>query len=80
MLLVTHDVNEAVAVADRVILIEDGGIGLDLEVALPRPRLRGTATLAALEAQVLDRVLQRPATDERPDPFPTLPTQLRWAL
>lgn len=80
VLLVTHDVNEAVVVADRVILIEDGGIGLDLEVALPRPRLRGTATLAALEAQVLDRVLQRPATDERPDPFPTLPTQLRWAL
>ena len=29
VLLVTHDVAEAVAVADRVILIEDGQIGLD---------------------------------------------------
>lgn len=80
VLLVTHDVNEAVAVADRVILIEDGGIGLDLDVALQRPRLRGSATLAALEARVLDRVLQRPATDERPEPLSPLPTQLRWAL
>lgn len=38
VLLVTHDVSEAVAVADRVILIEDGEIGLDLPVELPRPR------------------------------------------
>ena len=31
VLLVTHDVSEAVAVADRVILIEEGRIGLDLD-------------------------------------------------
>lgn len=43
VLLVTHDVSEAVAVADRVILIEDGEIGLDLPVELPRPRSRGSA-------------------------------------
>ncbi|WP_312514867.1 ATP-binding cassette domain-containing protein [Stutzerimonas nitrititolerans] len=78
--LVTHDVAEAVAVADRVILIEDGAIGLDLNVQLPRPRNRGSAALAALEAQVLDRVLQRPALAERPEPIHPLPTQLRWAL
>jgi len=37
VLLVTHDVSEAVAMADRVILIEDGAIGLDLAVdLLPR--------------------------------------------
>ena len=57
VLLVTHDVSEAVAVADRVILIEEGRIGLDLAIDLPRPRHRGSARLAALEAQVLDRVL-----------------------
>ena len=33
VLLVTHDVSEAVAIADRVILIEDGEIGLDLIVS-----------------------------------------------
>ena len=80
VLLVTHDVSEAVAVADRVILIEDGSIGLDLNVQLPRPRNRGSAALAALEAQVLDRVLQRPPLAERPEPVHPLPTQLRWAL
>jgi sulfonate transport system ATP-binding protein len=80
VLLVTHDVNEAVAVADRVILIDDGGIGLDLRVELPRPRARGAAALAALEARVLDRVLQRPAEDETPEPLSPLPAQLRWAL
>ena len=80
VLLVTHDVSEAVAVADRVILIEDGRIGLDLPVALPRPRLRGSAELAALEARVLHRVLQRPPHHEQSAPLTPLPTQLRWAL
>jgi len=36
-LLVTHDVQEAVALADRVILIEDGRIALDENIALARP-------------------------------------------
>ncbi|MGE4404090.1 aliphatic sulfonates ABC transporter ATP-binding protein [Pseudomonas sp.] len=80
VLLVTHDVAEAVAVADRVILIEDGRIGLDLPVDLARPRHRGSAHLAALEAEVLDRVLQRPALPAQADPVSPLPTQLRWAL
>lgn len=59
VLLVTHDVSEAVSVADRVILIEDGAIGLDLPVPVARPRERGSAQLAALEAQILNRVLNR---------------------
>ncbi|MDT4877444.1 Aliphatic sulfonates import ATP-binding protein SsuB [compost metagenome] len=80
MLLVTHDVSEAVAIADRVILIEDGQVGLDLLVELPRPRQRGSARLAALEAQVLNRVLALPELPTQPDPVSPLPTQLRWAL
>ena len=36
VLLVTHDVSEAVAMADRVLLIEEGKIGLDLTVDIPR--------------------------------------------
>lgn len=55
--LVTHDVQEAVALADRVLLIEDGRITLDLAVDLPRPRTRGNPAFAALEAQLLDRLL-----------------------
>ncbi|GAA3902394.1 aliphatic sulfonates ABC transporter ATP-binding protein [Gibbsiella dentisursi] len=57
VLLVTHDVSEAIALADRVILIEEGNVGLDLTVDLPRPRRKGSAKLAELEATVLDRVL-----------------------
>lgn len=58
VLLVTHDVAEAVTVADRVILVEEGRVGLDLAVDLPRPRQRGSARLAELEARVLARVMQ----------------------
>ncbi len=57
VLLVTHDVSEAVTVADRVILIDQGQIGMDLTVDLPRPRRKGSAKLAELEAEVLERVL-----------------------
>jgi len=80
VLLVTHDVSEAVATADRVVLIEDGQVGLDLLVDLPRPRPRGSHRLAALEAQVLHRVLALPGTPPDPEPVSPLPTQLRWAL
>lgn len=62
-LLVTHDVQEAVALADRVILIEDGRIALDVTIDLPRPRTHGDAALAVLEKRILDRVLQKPATE-----------------
>lgn len=59
VLLVTHDVSEAVAMADRVLLIEDGKIGLDLTVDIARPRRIGSVRLAELEAEVLNRVMQR---------------------
>ncbi|PKU23974.1 ATP-binding cassette domain-containing protein [Telmatospirillum siberiense] len=56
-LLVTHDVAEAVALADRVILIENGAVALDLPITLPRPRERGVADFARMEGLVLKRVL-----------------------
>ncbi len=55
--LVTHDVTEALALADRVIMLEDGGVALDVDVPLPRPRRRGSAKAAALEARILARLL-----------------------
>ncbi len=54
--LVTHDVTEAVLLADRVLLIEDGRIAESFEVALPRPRRRGSAELAKIAGAVLDRI------------------------
>lgn len=59
VLLVTHDVSEAVMMADRVLLIEEGKIGLDLTVDIARPRRRGSSRLAELEETVLNRVMGR---------------------
>jgi sulfonate transport system ATP-binding protein len=55
--LVTHDVQEALALADRVLLIEDGKVSLDLRVDLPRPRVRGSVPFGELEERLLGRVL-----------------------
>ncbi|MCA7966086.1 ATP-binding cassette domain-containing protein [Burkholderia cenocepacia] len=56
-LLVTHDVQEAVALGDRILLIEQGRVALDQAVPLDRPRARASAAFAALEDRVLKRVL-----------------------
>jgi sulfonate transport system ATP-binding protein len=86
-LLVTHDVQEAVALADRVVLIEDGVIALDVRVDLPRPRSRGDAAFAALEERVLERVLQQPDNAATLPPPLTVPSWngvpaagVQWAI
>jgi len=58
--LVTHDVAEAVALADRVLMVEDGRIALDERVPIARPRRHGDAAVGELEARVLGRVLRPP--------------------
>jgi sulfonate transport system ATP-binding protein len=80
--LVTHDVAEAVALADRVVLIEDHVIALDERIALPRPRQHGSAAFARHEEHILDRVLQQPSRDEGPatEPAPFPAHVLRWAV
>ncbi|MUG48086.1 ATP-binding cassette domain-containing protein [Paenibacillus woosongensis] len=67
--MVTHDVSEAVALADRVILIEQGEIALDLQITLARPRPRD-AGFAHFEQIILDRVLAR---DDGEPPSPHVP-------
>jgi sulfonate transport system ATP-binding protein len=82
-LLVTHDVQEAVALADRVILIEDGRIALDERITLARPRSQGDAAFAAIEKRILDRVLQKPdqAHAANDGHWPGAPAHgLRWAI
>ncbi len=63
-LLVTHDVQEAMTLADRVILIEDGRIALDEAITLPRPRLPGSPSFAALQRRILNRLLLAPAATD----------------
>ena len=58
-IVVTHDVSEAVTLADRILLLEDGAVVIDIEVDLPRPRRRGDREAAAIEGEILERLLQR---------------------
>lgn len=64
-LLVTHDVSEAVALGDRIVLVEDGRITLDEKVALARPREHGEAEFARLESRVLKRLMTVEAINNR---------------
>lgn len=65
-LLVTHDVEEAVYLADRVIVIEEGRIGIDLPITLPRPR-QANAVFAQLKTRILDHILTPQYTQIHPD-------------
>ncbi|MCP1354452.1 ATP-binding cassette domain-containing protein [Aneurinibacillus migulanus] len=58
-LLVTHDVSEAVRLADRIILLEAGGIAMDLYNRIPRPRRHTDPQFASLEKEVLDQIMHR---------------------
>lgn len=62
--LATRDVYEAVALADRILVIDDGAVVFDERVELARPRARGSPAFAALAARVLRAVLKEP---EPPD-------------
>ncbi|MFF8842052.1 ABC transporter ATP-binding protein [Streptomyces sp. NPDC015127] len=53
VLLVTHDVDEAIVLADRVVVLDQGRIAADLSVGLPAPRRHGSPEYAALRDRLL---------------------------
>jgi len=57
-ILVTHDVSEAVALADRVILIDEGEIVMDTQITLDRPRERDN-DFVYFEKRILERVMKK---------------------
>lgn len=63
-IMVTHDVAEAVTLADRILLIEDGQIALDHRVDLSRPRERGSPEIATLEGRILRELFRNAAAGE----------------
>jgi len=69
VVLVTHDVDEALQLADRIVLLQPTGegavVGAVLEVPAPRPRDRADPSLVSLRADLLARlgVPRRAAVD-----------------
>ena len=53
VLLVTHDVEESVKLADRVLVMKDGVIAHEARVDLPRPRAVTNPRFVALRAELL---------------------------
>src|SRR5581483_11663506 len=53
VLLVTHDVDEALLLADRVLVLADGQIAFSGPVDVPRPRDRDDPRLLALRHRLL---------------------------
>lgn len=75
VILVTHDVSEAVALADRVLLIEQGKIAMDTRITLARPRERDNG-FTYFENLILNRVLNKDAGD----PFPSIERKLSYSI
>lgn len=58
VLLVTHDVEESLLLADRVIVLGGGHIQADIEVDIPRPRDTTSAEFNAIKREVLGQLAQ----------------------
>jgi sulfonate transport system ATP-binding protein len=54
VLLVTHDVDEALLLADRVMVLEHGRIALDQQIGLSRPRRHADADFNRLRVELLE--------------------------
>ncbi|MDO8212140.1 ABC transporter ATP-binding protein [Conexibacter sp. CPCC 206217] len=55
-LLVTHDVDEALLLADRVLVLRDGRLAFDAPVEIPRPRPRDHPHFAELRDRLLKQL------------------------
>ena len=78
VLLVTHDVDEALLLADRVLVLTDGTISLDVAVDADRPRRVGDPRLVDLRSQLLSELgVDETAEGRSPAdiPHPQLPNE-----
>jgi sulfonate transport system ATP-binding protein len=83
LILVTHDVDEAIVLADRVMVLRPrpGRIADELGVGLPRPRDRQSAAFDFVKRRVLaalDRSLNRAAAGAEDEPKAEAGAALWW--
>ncbi len=72
LVMVTHDVEEAIALADRIVVMRPhpGRVADEIEIDLPRPRDRQSAAFDFAKRRVLaalDRSLDRTVRAEHPE-------------
>lgn len=56
VLLVTHDVDEAISLADRILVLDKGRLSTDLRVDLPQPREHGHPRFGEIRNLLLNRL------------------------
>jgi sulfonate transport system ATP-binding protein len=66
VLLVTHDVDEAILLADRVLVLTDGRLSLDVPVGLGAPRMRSDPAFGRLRARLLAELGVDESTESAP--------------
>ena len=54
VLLVTHDVDEALLLADRAVVLERGRIRVDVPITIPRPRRHSDPAFEELRSLLLN--------------------------
>jgi sulfonate transport system ATP-binding protein len=69
-LFVTHDVDEALLLADRILLIENGGIKREFAIGLDRPRHREHPRFVAIRKELLSALGVQ--EEEEPETAPGL--------
>ena len=74
VLLVTHDVDEAILLADGVLVLTEGQISLDVTVEIDGPRRRDTPCMIDLRSRLLGELGVREADETvLPDVLPVAP-------
>ncbi|WP_040209238.1 ATP-binding cassette domain-containing protein [Neobacillus jeddahensis] len=56
-ILVTHDVEEAVMLSDRVIVLKDGNVAVDQVIEMPRPRQRANPAFTKYSEEILAEIM-----------------------
>ncbi|HEY6471973.1 MAG TPA: ABC transporter ATP-binding protein [Acidimicrobiales bacterium] len=71
VLLVTHDVDEAILLADRVLVLTEGRLSLDVIVDLEGPRLRSDPAFGRLRSRLLAELGVDESAESARAPSPT---------